>query len=205
MQQPDRGKLPDRKGGDMSVRDAGRKGGQVRKGQLGSAGYAELGRKGGESVARSRGKEFYEKIGQKGGAARKSQLGPEGYRELGRRGGEARKEQLGPGGYAKLGHKGGQRVRELIEQGKRALNPEARDENVDRVTGHVEEPSVGPEGFDERAATTDAGEVSDAAIENPETTEERGEGEAAVESDLEQRRRMDAPRPRNFDSRKETR
>lgn len=204
MQQGDRGKLPDRKGGDMSVRDAGRKGGQVRKGQLGSAGYAELGRKGGESVARSRGKEFYEKIGQKGGAARKSQLGPEGYRELGRRGGEARKEQLGPGGYAKLGHKGGQRVKELIEQGKRALNAEARDENVDRITGHVEQPSVGPEGFDERAHT---GKVSDAAIDNPETTNDTLEtrGLESQESELEQRRRMDAPRPRPLDPRKEVR
>ena len=36
--------------GGMSVRDAGRRGGEARRDQLGSAGYSELGHKGGQRV-----------------------------------------------------------------------------------------------------------------------------------------------------------
>ena len=36
--------------GGMSVRDAGRRGGEVRREQLGSSGYSELGHKGGQRV-----------------------------------------------------------------------------------------------------------------------------------------------------------
>jgi hypothetical protein len=54
--------------GDMSVREAGRIGGQARSEQLGPAGYAQLGRLGGQ--------------------ARKQQLGSEGYARLGRLGGQ---------------------------------------------------------------------------------------------------------------------
>jgi general stress protein YciG len=102
----------------MSVREAGKLGGEARKSQLGQSGYSEMGKKGGQTVARERGSEFFSQIGQKGGAARRQQLGPGGYAEIGRRGGNARKEQLGPSGYSELGHKGGQRVRQLIEEGK---------------------------------------------------------------------------------------
>ncbi|MFZ5469516.1 MAG: general stress protein B [Myxococcota bacterium] len=62
----------------MTVREAGALGGQARKAQLGSSGYAALGRKGGEKVAAQRGSAFYATIGQKGGAARKA--GTEGSR-----------------------------------------------------------------------------------------------------------------------------
>lgn len=81
-----------RKGGGMTVREAGRLGGQARKKQLGADGYAALGKRGGEKVAAERGTSFYSEIGHRGGASRKEQLGAEGYRDLGRMGGEARRE-----------------------------------------------------------------------------------------------------------------
>jgi general stress protein YciG len=57
--------------GNMSVRDAGRKGGerggQTTKERYGSDFYREIGRRGGETVREVRGHEFYEEIGRKGG------------------------------------------------------------------------------------------------------------------------------------------
>ncbi|HET6435331.1 MAG TPA: hypothetical protein VFG18_06450 [Xanthomonadaceae bacterium] len=53
--------------GEMSVREAGRKGGEARRAQLGPEGYAQLGRKGGEATAAAHGSGFYQQIGQKGG------------------------------------------------------------------------------------------------------------------------------------------
>lgn len=63
--------------GEMSVREAGRKGGEVRRGQLGPEGYSRLGRKGGEATASTHGSAFYQQIGQKGG-----EIGGQRVREL---------------------------------------------------------------------------------------------------------------------------
>lgn len=87
--------------GPNFYREIGRRGGEIRRGQLGSAGYRALGRQGGE--------------------ARKQTLGAEGYAALGKKGGEARKRDLGSAGYAALGRKGGQRVAELIRRGRMAI------------------------------------------------------------------------------------
>ncbi|MFH0903473.1 MAG: KGG domain-containing protein [Pseudomonadota bacterium] len=58
--------------GDLTVREAGRrggqKGGQTTKERYGHEFYEEIGRKGGETVRDTRGHEFYEEIGRKGGS-----------------------------------------------------------------------------------------------------------------------------------------
>ena len=58
-------------GGGMSVREAGRKGGEkggkTTKERYGTPFYREIGRKGGEAVRDERGHSFYEEIGKKGG------------------------------------------------------------------------------------------------------------------------------------------
>src|SRR2546428_6775159 len=53
--------------GGMTVREAGRKGGEKVRDQRGHEFYEEIGRKGGEAVRDERGHEFYEEIGHKGG------------------------------------------------------------------------------------------------------------------------------------------
>lgn len=53
--------------GGMSVREAGRRGGERVKAKYGSEFYEEIGRKGGEATKSKYGPSFYEVIGQKGG------------------------------------------------------------------------------------------------------------------------------------------
>lgn len=48
----------------------------------------EAGRRGGEKTAETHGHEFYEEIGRKGGETTKEEYGPEFYKEIGKKGGE---------------------------------------------------------------------------------------------------------------------
>ena len=54
-------------GTQMTVREAGKKGGDVVKTKYGPDFFAQIGRKGGETTKRRHGSGFYETIGQKGG------------------------------------------------------------------------------------------------------------------------------------------
>src|SRR5260221_33322 len=105
--------------GDITVRQAGRKGGKKTATKHGADFYREIGRRGGQARKKQLGAGGYADLGRKGGEARKGQLGSEGYAQLGRRGAEARQIQPGSEGYAQLGRKGGRRVAELIKRGKR--------------------------------------------------------------------------------------
>jgi uncharacterized protein len=83
---------------------------------------AEAGRRGGEIVKEKYGKDFYTEIGHKGGEATRTKYGPEFYGEIGRKGGQTTAEKHGPEFYEKIGKKGGNRVKELVERGKRAAD-----------------------------------------------------------------------------------
>jgi len=53
--------------GDMTVREAGHRGGIKVRDKHGREFYAEIGKKGGEAVRDEHGHEYYEEIGEKGG------------------------------------------------------------------------------------------------------------------------------------------
>lgn len=63
-------------GTQMTVREAGKKGGEIVKTKYGAKFYAEIGRKGGKSTKRRHGSQFYEAIGHRGGQRAKT-LGDE--------------------------------------------------------------------------------------------------------------------------------
>src|ERR1700682_6399393 len=72
--------------GEMSVREAGKKGGDPVRDRCGSGFYEEIGRKGGQATRERHGAEFYEAIGQKGGKVVKEKYGPNFYEQIGHKG-----------------------------------------------------------------------------------------------------------------------
>jgi general stress protein YciG len=62
---PKKPKKADNPEGEMSVREAGKKGGDTVRNRYGSGFYEEIGRKGGEATRERHGAGFYEAIGQK--------------------------------------------------------------------------------------------------------------------------------------------
>jgi general stress protein YciG len=84
---------------ELTVKEAGALGGEVRKKALGSEGYSRLGKAGGKATKERHASEHYSKIGAQGGQKMVETRGKEFFQEIGK--------------------KGGQRVRELIERGKR--------------------------------------------------------------------------------------
>jgi general stress protein YciG len=92
-------KKPANPDGEMSVREAGKKGGDTVRNRYGSGFYEEIGRKGGQATRERHGAGFYETIGQKGG--------------------QVVKEKYGADFYEQIGHKGGQKVKQLIAEAKK--------------------------------------------------------------------------------------
>lgn len=90
---------------EMSVREAGKKGGDTVRDRYGSTFYEEIGRKGGKATRDRHGVEFYESIGQKGG--------------------QVVKEKYGADFYEEIGHKGGQKVKKLIADAKKKIEDDA--------------------------------------------------------------------------------
>lgn len=91
---------------EMSVREAGKKGGDTVRDRYGSSFYEEIGRKGGKATRDRHGVEFYEAIGQKGGKVVKEKYGADFYEEI--------------------GHKGGQKVKQLIADAKAHIEAETK-------------------------------------------------------------------------------
>ena len=82
----------------------------------------EAGKKGGDAVRKKYGPSFYEEIGRKGGERTKERHGAGFYGTIGQKGGNAVKDKYGTGFYETIGHKGGQKVKRLIEEAKKAAS-----------------------------------------------------------------------------------
>ncbi len=76
--------------GNMSVNEAGKKGGDATSQTHGKEFYQDIGKKGGEATSESHGKEFYQELGSEGGKQSGGNFAndPERASEAGRKGGQ---------------------------------------------------------------------------------------------------------------------
>jgi general stress protein YciG len=81
---------------------------------------SEAGRRGGRSTSKRHGREFYATIGKKGGATTRDRYGSDFYVEIAKIGGATTAARHGGAHYRRIGALGGERVRELLEKGKAA-------------------------------------------------------------------------------------
>lgn len=80
----------------------------------------EAGRRGGAAVRKKYGKEYFQEIGKRGGS-QTAQSRPEGhFQEIGKTGGERTLARYGREHYQALGKKGGKRLAELAAAGRAA-------------------------------------------------------------------------------------
>jgi general stress protein YciG len=86
------------------------------KGERREMSVREAGKKGGDAVRERYGSEFFERIGRKGGTATRDRHGVEFYETIGQKGGRVVKEKYGADFYEEIGHKGGQKVKSLIAE-----------------------------------------------------------------------------------------
>jgi uncharacterized protein len=78
----------------------------------------EAGRRGGKECAARHGSAFYEAIGKKGGETTRARHGSEFYARQGKKGGTATAAKHGQDHFERIGRLGGQKVREMIERAK---------------------------------------------------------------------------------------
>ena len=80
----------------------------------------EAGRRGGTETKRRYGHEFYQTIGDKGGSQTSERYGSPFYKAIGQKGGRANAERHDHEPFVNMGKAGGARLRKLVEAGKRA-------------------------------------------------------------------------------------
>ena len=112
----------DEKKGQLTVTEAGRRGGQRAKELLGTEHYRRIGKMGGKKVA-ERGREFFATIGKQGGDKVKATHDVDFYKTIGKMGGDKVAER-GREFYKEIGRKGGAKVKALIEAGRKAAKEE---------------------------------------------------------------------------------
>lgn len=134
---------------EMTVREAGRRGGKATAEKYGADHFRALQERSAAKVAATD-PDLYRRIGEKGGASTREHHGYEHYRAIGRAGGEKTKLLFGSEHYREAGRKGGRAARRSPERGSVLGLARARPEDegyqeagrgLDRPSGEDSAPS----------------------------------------------------------------